>query len=189
MSTNARRLPWWKRFLRGWIVSGASFNTGSPGPLGGTTSSTGQFTRLAVGASVPALPANAGDASILNSLGVGVAADGIASHIQLGNGAQILTSTGSITFAPNNNIINMGANQVSNIARTNFGGSDGGVNGAARFNPQTFASLPAAAAGNAGCVACVSDSTTVVWGATITGLGTHTVLAFSDGANWTVAAI
>lgn len=32
----------------------------------------------------------------------------------------------------------------------------------------------------------VTDSTTVTWGATVTGGGTHNVLAFWNGANWTV---
>jgi len=57
-----------------------------------------------------------------------------------------------------------------------------------RLTPQVFSQLPAAAAGNAGTQAVVTDSTTVVWGATITGGGANTVLAFSNGTNWTVAA-
>lgn len=43
---------------------GSSANLTAPGPIGGTTSDTGQFTKLAVGASVPGLPTNVGDESI-----------------------------------------------------------------------------------------------------------------------------
>jgi hypothetical protein len=49
----------------------------------------------------------------------------------------------------------------------------------------TFANLPTAAEG---MVAAVTDSTTVVWGATITGGGSNHVLAYYNGTNWTVAA-
>lgn len=48
-----------------------------------------------------------------------------------------------------------------------------------------FAALPAAPA--TGMLAIVNNSTTVVWGATITAPGANTVLAFYNGANWTVA--
>jgi hypothetical protein len=49
----------------------------------------------------------------------------------------------------------------------------------------SFATLPASPA--AGMVAFVSDSTTATWGATIAGGGSNNVLAFYNGANWTVA--
>jgi hypothetical protein len=54
------------------------------------------------------------------------------------------------------------------------------------LTPQTFASLATAAAGIAGAMAVVTDSTTNVWGATITGGGATKVLAFCNGAAWTV---
>ena len=43
-------------------------------------------------------------------------------------------------------------------------------------------------AANAGRWATVSDSTTVVWGASITGGGSNLVAAFCDGSSWTVGA-
>lgn len=46
-----------------------------------------------------------------------------------------------------------------------------------------FASLPT---GVAGMLAHVSDSSTNTWGATISGGGANTVLAFFNGTNWTV---
>jgi predicted phage tail protein len=70
--------------------------------------------------------------------------------------------------------------------------------------PQTFAQLPtptiAPVPGGAGAtntsqtpsqgsLAVVTDSTVNTWGSTIAGGGTHTVLAFCDGTNWTVAGI
>lgn len=48
-----------------------------------------------------------------------------------------------------------------------------------------FASLPAAPA--AGMLAYVNNSNTATWGATIAGGGANAVLAFYNGANWTVA--
>jgi len=52
----------------------------------------------------------------------------------------------------------------------------------------TFANLPAASSANEGSVYPVSDSTTVIWGATVTGGGSNHVLAYSNGTNWTVMA-
>lgn len=52
----------------------------------------------------------------------------------------------------------------------------------------TFADLPAAATGNEGSMAPISDSTTNVWGATITGGGANHVMAYSNGTAWTVMA-
>jgi hypothetical protein len=51
-----------------------------------------------------------------------------------------------------------------------------------------FSSLPACAAGIEGTLMPVSDSTTNVLGATITGTGANHVLAYCDGTNWTVAS-
>lgn len=51
----------------------------------------------------------------------------------------------------------------------------------------TFSSLPACAAATEGTQAAVTDSTTIVWGATITGGGANHVLAYCDGTHWTVS--
>lgn len=50
--------------------------------------------------------------------------------------------------------------------------------------PTAFASLPTGAEGS---LACVTDSNTATWGATIAGGGANNVLAFFNGTNWTVA--
>jgi hypothetical protein len=52
--------------------------------------------------------------------------------------------------------------------------------------PKTFAKLVAASSTLRGCIACVTDSSTATWGATITGGGSNVVLAFCNGTNWTV---
>lgn len=64
----------------------------------------------------------------------------------------------------------------------------GTIAGTGRLLPTVFASLPAASAANRGSIACVTDSATAVWGATITGGGGNVVEAFSNGTNWTVSA-
>jgi hypothetical protein len=54
--------------------------------------------------------------------------------------------------------------------------------------PVAFASLPSCSSTTEGEKRPVTDSTTAVWGATITGSSSNHVLAYCDGTNWTVAA-
>jgi lysophospholipase L1-like esterase len=54
-----------------------------------------------------------------------------------------------------------------------------------RGNAVTFANRPATPV--EGMVCAFTDSTTVVWGATITGTGANHVLGYYNGTNWTVA--
>lgn len=56
-----------------------------------------------------------------------------------------------------------------------------------RLTPTTFSSLPACAPNMEGTQAAVNDSKTDTWGGVITGKGSNHVLAYCDGANWTVA--
>src|SRR6266404_5768356 len=56
-----------------------------------------------------------------------------------------------------------------------------------RMTAVAFSTLPAAI-NSKGQLAVVSDSTTAVWGAIITGGGANVVLAFCNGTNWKVAA-
>ena len=56
------------------------------------------------------------------------------------------------------------------------------------LTPQAFSALTACAAGLEGSVQPVNDSTTAVWGETVTGGGANKVLAYCNGTNWTVAA-
>jgi hypothetical protein len=50
----------------------------------------------------------------------------------------------------------------------------------------TFAQLPACAPSTEGGIRALSDSTTVIWGATITGGGTNHVLTYCNRSHWTV---
>lgn len=54
------------------------------------------------------------------------------------------------------------------------------------FVPTPLANLPSPI--TAGSIACISDSTVNTWGSVIAGGGTHTVMAFYNGTNWTVMA-
>jgi hypothetical protein len=82
-----------------------------------------------------------------------------------------------------------GSHTGGNLILTPGSGNNGGLNGVVRISSLfTFATLPACAAGTEGALMPVSDSTTITWGATITGTGANHVLAYCDGTNWTVAA-
>ncbi len=66
----------------------------------------------------------------------------------------------------------------------------GVVNATAGFKSgtSTFSGLAACGGSTEGRMAAITDSTTNIWGATITGGGSNHVLAYCDGTNWTVAA-
>ena len=54
--------------------------------------------------------------------------------------------------------------------------------------PYKFTQLPAANA-SSGQTRTVTDSTVNTWGSIVAGGGTFRVLAYSNGTNWTVAAV
>jgi len=56
-----------------------------------------------------------------------------------------------------------------------------------RLAPNVFSNFPTCLTSTEGMEAAVTDSTTGIWGATITGSGSNHVLAYCDGSNWTVA--
>jgi hypothetical protein len=60
--------------------------------------------------------------------------------------------------------------------------------GTVRILPVTFSALASCASGIEGTSSPVTDSTTNILGATITGSGSNHVMAYCDGTNWTVAA-
>lgn len=87
--------------------------------------------------------------------------------ISWNNGANVATGTPDVSLSRGAaNRLTLATGDVLNLA------------------PTAFASLPAAAEGN---LACVTDSSTATWGATITGGGANNVLAFHNGTNWVVA--
>jgi len=57
-----------------------------------------------------------------------------------------------------------------------------------RFIGVTVASLPAAAAGNAGAIAYVTDANATTIGTTVAGGGANTVLVWSNGTDWRIYA-
>jgi hypothetical protein len=70
----------------------------------------------------------------------------------------------------------------------NYGGMHlGRPTGSLRIDPTAFGNLPSCASRIEGMLKPVSDSKTDTWGALITGGGSHHVLAYCDGTNWTVA--
>jgi hypothetical protein len=76
----------------------------------------------------------------------------------------------------------IGLNAVPGLVITSASSHDN-----VKRSPLVFASLPACAAGTEGSFAAITDSSTNVWGATITGSSTNHVLGYCDGTNWTVA--
>lgn len=88
--------------------------------------------------------------------------------LKVGSGPTTLTdSTGKILSA-----------SLNTVAVANGGRGAGGA--------VTFANVPASPV--EGMLVAVTDSTTAVWGATITGGGANHVLAYWNGSAWTVAA-
>lgn len=56
------------------------------------------------------------------------------------------------------------------------------------ITPYKFSQLPAANVAS-GQTRTITDSTVNTWGATIAGGGSYRVLGYSNGTNWTVAAV
>jgi hypothetical protein len=124
----------------------------------------------------------------VNSLGVGVPAPVTTGNIQVLGGALINSDgTGQLRIQGGNGYL--GAFSILyGVDRLMLANTDTGAAGSVFMPGQAFSALPAAAAGNAGNIACVSDSTTKTPGDTITGGAGFKVLAFSNGTNWIVAA-
>lgn len=74
-----------------------------------------------------------------------------------------------------------GAAAVSVPALMATGGTPG-----VQWTCAALSTYPTCSSGSAGLVECVSDSTTVTWGATVTGGGTNNVQARCNGSAWTV---
>lgn len=117
--------------------------------------------------------------------------------IQAGSPNFIYWNNRSVMQSPSNGII-----YFSNLARTAFtslnfatltaaspefliSGNTIGIRGGDGSLP-AFASLPGCAAGTAGQMAWITDSTASTFGSTIAGSGANKVLAICDGTNWTV---
>ncbi|HEY2675459.1 MAG TPA: hypothetical protein VGI65_00720 [Steroidobacteraceae bacterium] len=167
-----------------------------------------------VGGSVPN-PTTFGSSVQISSLGVGQAADGTPGDLVLKNGyvtggnTPLPAVSGDVFVArastPVIGVILIGNNAATPSGTIQAGVVDAGANATTTINGAqgltvgnvytqvrhglVFSNLPAAAASYEGAVASITDSTTAVWGATITGGGGNHVLAYCDGTNWKVAAI
>jgi hypothetical protein len=92
---------------------------------------------------------------------------------------QDLDTSDSPTF------VTVTANLAGNVAGATVAATTSVATPTVKITGVVFASLPGTPV--AGEVAYVTDSDTVVWGATIAGGSTNKVLAFYNGTNWTVA--
>jgi hypothetical protein len=92
--------------------------------------------------------------------------------------------------------VTIGATYAGTNAAPSNGAIVQGFLGAGITTPKTqlqvkvnaFATLATCDATSEGAIAPVSDSNTIVWGATVAGSSTNHILAYCDGTNWTVAA-
>ena len=97
-------------------------------------------------------------------------------HLMLGNGtADTKVDSVAITDGAGNLTVN---SLISNGT---------GVN-SVQIGTNVFSALPTCNSTTEGTTAPVTDSSTVTWGATITGGSTNHVLAYCDGSAWTVMA-
>jgi hypothetical protein len=195
--------------LTGTMFSGGTATTTKPLFLiepSGTTSTAWNTTGTALGV-------NAASGFTGNLLDLQAAGSSIF-NVSAGNGAifsQSVTSQSSMT-APYFNFTSKGyiepvsdgvwkiENQAANdFGRLQFGGTTSSYPSLKRFgnalafrtandSVATFSTLTACSSGGEGSLSPVSDSTTVTWGATITGGGSNHVLAYCNGTNWTVMA-
>jgi hypothetical protein len=118
---------------------------------------------------------------------------------------QIFSRTGDIFMGPHGSgtVYQFGGNGILTLGAVSFGGggtpgsltlNEGGLGSSIikgtliSGNKYTVGTLPTCDFDSEGSRLSVLDSTTQVWGATVTGLGALPVLAYCDGTNWTVFA-
>jgi hypothetical protein len=116
--------------------------------------------------------------------GVPVLGDGT-NHVTAGSA----TGTGSVVMSIAPVIVSPVITSFLNANHDHSNSANGGaIANTAYAGPVPFSSLLACSSGIEGARGAVSDSTTNTWGATVTGGGSNHILAYCDGANWTVAA-
>lgn len=114
-----------------------------------------------------------------------------AANTALFMGAQCSTGTcsGSVirshgmTSSVESQEVTFGSDATGNPLLTSGAGTVG-----LRTSPKVFANLPTCVSGLEGSMSPITDSSTVTWGATITGGSTNHVMGYCDGTNWTVMA-
>lgn len=117
------------------------------------------------------------------------------------NPANQIGFTGStyLRVPSGNGTLQLSNNAGTDFARLQFGGTSASFNSVGRFGNATllrnaagtvptFSTITACSSTGEGALSPVSDSTTDVWGATVTGGGALHVMAYCNGTNWTVMA-
>lgn len=106
-----------------------------------------------------------------------------------------LASGGRLTFSPNVSTYYTPDLSLSRASANTLQVGDGGSNSngiilsrRVQSAGETVASLPAAAAGNAGTISYVTDSNSTTIGATVAGGGANRVLVWSNGTAWRIFA-
>lgn len=141
-------------------------------PVQGTSAPSGMWrlgASIAGGALSYPFQVGSGGTIFVGASTAGGAAVNVLGTIELTGNVQIGATNGSpdvILSRPAANRLRLASGDAFNLA------------------PTAFASLPT---GSEGDMACVTDSNTATWGATIAGGGANNVLAFFNGTNWTVA--
>lgn len=170
----------------------------------------GRASSTLAAATIPNVSGLYGLADIAYSNGTVTWATGVYGFVNVASAANIVTSSAAF-YAASPTITNPGVTQNNYglyIADQTVGGANnpnpfgifeagtapnqlGGslkVTNTIQTTAVTFATLPAASGALEGCMRAVTDSTTNIWGATITGGGANRVLAYCNGTNWTVMA-
>lgn len=103
--------------------------------------------------------------------------------INVNNGTATLNSVGALGLVHASGTINFGNPADVSLSRGAANRLTLATGDAMNLAPTAFASLPTGAEGD---MACITDSNTATWGATIAGGGANNVIGFFNGTNWTV---
>lgn len=115
-------------------------------------------------------------------------------HFQMGYNGNYVSSFGTTPNQPfyvYDNVSNQNLITTDRSGNSSFG--EGGskvatINGVMKLPGLAYSAIPSCGSATGGLVAQVNDSRTDTWGATVAGGGSYVVVAFCDGANWTVMA-
>ena len=173
---------------------GGSFNAAAPGPIGGTTSNTGQFTDVAIGTSVPTLDGTTGNLTAAGAIALGgntssglTAGDILVARAGGGIGSLWL---GGTQASPKMQLFEQAGSSGSQLDFFLNANANALIVDPLYIRPRNgfaFSNLPSCT-GLEGAIASINDSTVNTVGAIVAGSGTFHVLTYCDGTNWTVAS-
>lgn len=103
--------------------------------------------------------------------------------LSMGGTERYIFQAGTLNFRSDTATLFMGAADDVSLSRSAANRLRLATGDVYNLAPTAFASLPTGAEGD---LACVTDSNTATWGATIAGGGANNVIAFFNGTNWTV---